>query len=137
MFGVGPATRIYLAAGATDMRKGFEGLYGLVRDRLQLEPLSGHIFIFSNAQRNRLKLLFWDGSGLWVCAKRLEKGRFGWPQPRAGESKVMLSQEEVALLVGGIDLAGSQRRAWFRKIIGEAEKEVAPRTTVVSKGEMA
>ena len=83
MFGVGPATRIYLAAGATDMRKSFEGLYGLVRDRLSCDPLSGHVFLFSNAQRNRLKLLFWDGSGLWVCAKRLEKGRFRWPQPRA------------------------------------------------------
>ena len=70
MFGVGPATRIDLAAGATDMRKGFEGLYGLVRDQLQLEPLSGHIFLFSNGQRNRLKLLFWDGSGLWVCANQ-------------------------------------------------------------------
>jgi transposase len=83
MFGLGAATRIYLAAGATDMRKGFEGLYGLVRDRLQSEPLSGHIFVFSNAPRNRLKLLFWDGSGLWVCAKRLEKGRFHWPKPKA------------------------------------------------------
>src|SRR5450756_881412 len=72
MFGVGPATRIYRAAGATDMGKGFEGLYGLVRDRLSCDPLSGHVFLFSNAQRNRLKLLFWDGSGLWVCAKRLE-----------------------------------------------------------------
>ena len=63
MFGWGPATKVYLAAGATDMRKGFDGLYGLVRDRLQLEPLSGHVFLFSNAQRNRLKLIFWDGSG--------------------------------------------------------------------------
>src|ERR1035437_3095021 len=58
------------------MRKGFEGLYGLVRDRLSCEPLSGHLFLFCNAQRNRLKVLVWDGSGLWVCAKRLEKGRF-------------------------------------------------------------
>ena len=65
MFGIGPATRVYLAAGATDMRKSFEGLYGLVRDRLSCDPLSGHVFLFSNAQRNRLKLLFWDGSGLW------------------------------------------------------------------------
>jgi len=119
MFGVGPATRIYLAAGSTDMRKGFEGLYGLVRDQLQLEPLSGHIFIFSNAQRNRLKLLFWDGSGLWVCAKRLEKGRFRWPATESGQSKVVLSHEELALLVGGIDLAGSRRRAWFRRIVSE------------------
>jgi hypothetical protein len=68
VFGLGPATRIYLAAGVTDMRKGFEGLYGLVRDRLSCEPLSGHLFLFCNAQRNRLKVLVWDGSGLWVCA---------------------------------------------------------------------
>jgi transposase len=76
VFGLGPATRIYLAAGVTDMRKGFEGLYGLVRDRLSCEPLSGHLFLFCNGQRNRLKVLVWDGSGLWVCAKRLEKGSF-------------------------------------------------------------
>ncbi len=138
MFGVGPATRIYLAAGATDMRKGFEGLYGLVRDQLQLEPLSGHIFLFSNAQRNRLKLLFWDGRGLWVCAKRLEKGRFRWPQVEAGQSKVVLSHEELALLMGGIDLAGSKRRAWFRKGVGASERELAaksPRaTTLLQEG---
>jgi transposase len=119
MFGLGPATRIYLGAGATDMRKGFEGLYGLVRDQLQVEPLSGHIFVFSNAQRNRLKLLFWDGSGLWVCAKRLEKGRFRWPASVSGQAKVVLSHEELALLLGGIDLAGSRRRAWFRRAVGE------------------
>ena len=57
MFGIGPATRIYLALGATDMRKGFEGLYGLVRDRLQLEPLSGHVFLFCNKARNRTEVL--------------------------------------------------------------------------------
>jgi transposase len=122
MFGWGPATRIYLAAGATDMRKGFEGLFGLARDRLELEPLSGHVFLFSNARRNRLKLLFWDGSGLWVCAKRLEKGRFWWPQAGDGASKVVLGPEELAMLLGGIDLDASQRRAWFRKLVsGGAE----------------
>jgi len=126
MFGLGPATRIYLAAGATDMRKGFEGLYGLVRDQLQLEPLSGHLFLFSNAQRNRLKLLFWDGSGLWVCAKRLEKGRFRWPAAVSGQAKVVLSHEELALLLGGIDLTGSQRRAWFRRVVGEEPEPIAP-----------
>jgi transposase len=134
MFGVGPATRIYLSAGATDMRKGFEGLYGLVRDQLQLEPLSGHIFIFSNVQRNRLKLLFWDGSGLWVCAKRLEKGRFRWPAAGSEEAKVVVSHEELALLVGGIDLAGSKRRAWFRKVVDvELESAAAKKILVTTK----
>jgi transposase len=114
VFGIGPATRIYLAAGSTDMRKGFEGLYGLVRDRLSCDPLSGHIFVFSNAQRNRLKLLFWDGSGLWVCAKRLEKGRFRWPAADEGANKITLSHEELMMLLGGIDLAQTNRRAWHR-----------------------
>lgn len=116
MFGWGPATRIYLAAGSTDMRKGFEGLHGLVRDRLLCEPLSGHVFLFANAQRNRLKLLFWDGSGLWVCAKRLEKGRFHWPEAADGRAKVVLGHEELALLLGGIDLAGAERRRWYRNV---------------------
>jgi transposase len=114
MFGIGPATRIYLAAGATDMRKGFEGLYGMVRDRLACDPLSGHVFLFSNAQRNRLKLLFWDGSGLWVCAKRLERGRFRWPEAAGEESKIILTHEELMLLLGGIDLKQTRQRAWHR-----------------------
>lgn len=114
MFGVGPATRIYLAAGVTDMRKSFEGLYGLVRDRLACDPVSGHIFLFANAQRNRLKVLFYDGSGLWVCAKRLEKGRFRWPQATDGETRIILSHAELALLLGGIDLKQTHRRAWHR-----------------------
>src|SRR5579872_760174 len=104
MFGLGPATRVYVAAGATDMRKGFEGLYGLVRDRLLCEPRSGHLFLFCNAHRNRLKVLFWDGSGLWVCAKRLQKGRFCWPASGDAQGKVVLSHEDLALLLSGIDL---------------------------------
>ena len=115
MFAWGPATRIYLAAGATDLRKGFDGLHGLVRDRLRCEPLSGHLFVFANAQRNRLKLLFWDGSGLWVCAKRLERGRFRWPEASGGEAKVVLRHEELALLLGGIDWAQAKRRRWHRQ----------------------
>ena len=126
MFGWGPATRIYLAAGTTDLRKGFDGLYGLVRDRLELEPLSGHVFVFSNAARNRLKLLCWDGSGLWVCAKRLERGRFRWPAAESGQTKVVLRSEELALLVGGMDLAASQRRGWFRQMVCEAREPGAP-----------
>lgn len=114
MLGWGAGTRILLAAGATDMRKGFDGLYGLARNRLAADPLSGQLFVFANGARNRLKILFWDGSGLWVCAKRLEKGRFHWPQPAAGESAVRLSQAELAMLLAGIDLSRARPRRWLR-----------------------
>lgn len=70
MFGLGPATKIYIAVDGVDMRKGFDGLFGLVRDRLGQDPLSGHLFLFSNHTRSRLKVLVWDGSGLWVCANQ-------------------------------------------------------------------
>ena len=119
MLGFGPATRIYLATGATDMRKSFEGLYGLVRDRLRCEPRSGHVFLFCNAQRNRLKILFFDGSGLWVCAKRLEKGRFHWPLTGDAQGKVVLSHEELYLLIGGIDLTQTKARDWYREVTNE------------------
>ena len=71
MFGLGPATKIYVGLDAVDMRKGFDGLYGLVRDHLGQDPLSGHLFLFTNRERTRLKALVWDGSGLWVCATYL------------------------------------------------------------------
>jgi transposase len=85
VFGLGPATRIYVALGATDMRKGFDGLYGLVRDKLGLEVTTGHLFLFANS-------------------KRLERGRFSWPLPGDQSDRVMLSHEELSLLLGGIDL---------------------------------
>jgi len=116
VFGFGAATRIYLAPGTTDMRKGFNGLYGLVRDRLMCDPLSGHVFLFSNAQRNRLKIIFWDGTGLWVCAKRIEKGRVHWPEVDEVQGKVLLSHEEFAMLLGGIDLSQARQRRWYRSI---------------------
>ena len=97
------------------MRKGFEGLFGVVRDRLDCDPLSGHVFLFANAQRNRLKLLFWDGSGLWVCAKRLEKGGFGWPGSADGVS-IRMRPEELSMLLSGLDLERVKpRRGWYRR----------------------
>ena len=123
MFGFGPATRVYVAAGATDMRKNFNGLYGLVRDHLGCDPESGHVFVFTNGRRNRLKLLVYDGSGLWVCAKKLDGGRFRWPQRDSGVKKIVLSHEELALLLGGIDLAQTERRKWYRKPPVEASEE--------------
>jgi hypothetical protein len=76
--------------------------------------------VFCNAQRNRLKFLFFDGSGLWVCAKRLERGRFAWPQTGDNQGKIVLSHEELSLLLGGIDLRQTRRRPWYREVTGEA-----------------
>ena len=114
MFGLGPATKTYLAVDSIDMRKGFEGLHGLVRDHLGQDPLSGHLFLFTNRTRTRLKALVWDGSGLWVCAKRLEKGRFRWPETEGARS-VTMRPEELAMLVNGLDLKQAQARNWYRK----------------------
>jgi transposase len=125
MFGVGAATRIYLAVGTTDLRKSFEGLYGLVRDYLLCDPLSGHVFLFTNAQRNRLKLLFYDGSGLWVCAKRLDRGCFRWPDRHRESVRVVLTPEELALLLGGIDLQHTERRRWHRVAMSAEQKTAA------------
>jgi transposase len=114
MFGLGLATKIYLAVEAIDMRKGFEGLHGLVRDQLGQDPLSGHLFLFTNKPKTRLKALVWDGSGLWVCAKRLEKGRFRWPVS-SNERSVTMRAGELAMLVNGLDLKQAQVRNWYRR----------------------
>lgn len=115
MFGLGPATKIYVGVAAVDMRKGFDGLFGLVRDQLKQDPLSGHLFLFTNRHKTRLKALVWDGSGLWVCAKRLEKGRFRWPSA-AEVGSVTMRPEELAMLVNGLDLTEARpRRGWYRR----------------------
>ena len=114
MISAGPATRVFLACGSTDMRKGYDGLYALVKSQLGEDPLSGHLFVFSNRDRTRLKILYWDGTGLWICGKRLERGRFSWPKADAGE-KARLTSAQLAMLLGGIDLKSAKPKAWLRK----------------------
>ena len=115
MFGLGPATRIYLGVEPVDLRKGFDGLYGLVRDQLGQDPLSGHLFLFVNSSRTRIKALVWDGSGLWLCTKRLEKGRFHWPSTNE-TGKVTMRPEELSMLINGLDLEqAAPRRNWLRR----------------------
>ena len=96
-----------VVTGATDMRKGFDGLYGIVANRLGLDPTSGHLFVFCNAARNRIKVLLWDGSGLWVCTKRLEQGRFRWDWD-ASQSSATIPIEQLSMLLGGVDLKQTQ-----------------------------
>ena len=112
---LGPATRIYLAAGATDLRKSFEGLGDLVRNGFKEDPLSGHLFVFANRAKTRLKVLYWDGSGTWVCAKKLPKGTFSWPRTAPETSGALrIVAEELTLLLSGIDLDKTRSRQWWR-----------------------
>ena len=117
MLGLGAATRIYVATGATDMRLSFDGLYALVVGRLEQDPQTGHLFLFANKRRDRMKILFFDGSSLWVCARRMEQGRLHWPSSEEG--RMQLSREEFALLIWGIDLSATRKRKWYRRPLGE------------------
>jgi transposase len=94
-------TRVWLAAGTTDMRKGFTGLSALAQNVLASNPLCGHVFVFRGRRGDLLKLLWWDGTGLCLLAKRLERGRFIWPQAQSG--RVSLSAAQLSMLLEGID----------------------------------
>ena len=113
MFPLSPATRIYLAAGATDLRQSFEGLSDRVTQGFKADPLGGHLFLFVNRRKNRLKVLYCDGTGVWVCAKRLGQGTFAWPQTSAPGALQILAAE-LTLLLSGIDLDRTQTRPWWR-----------------------
>jgi transposase len=93
--------RVWLAAGVTDMRKGFDGLAMLVQERLRRDPFGGQVFVFRGRRGDRLKVLWWDGQGLCLFAKRLEKGRFVWPS--GADGVVALSPAQLGMLLEGID----------------------------------
>ena len=111
--------RVLIAAKPVDFRKGMDGLAALAKERLAEDPFSGTVLIFRAKRADRVKILVWDGTGLWVCAKRLEKGKFRWPEVSGDQNKVQLSHEELALLLGGIDLRQAQRRRWYRRGVAE------------------
>jgi transposase len=92
---------IWLAAGATDLRRGFTGLSALVQTTLDEDPFSGHVFVFRGRRGDLVKLLWWDGDGLCLFAKRLERGRFIWPQADGG--RVALSRAQLSMLLEGLD----------------------------------
>jgi transposase len=94
-------TNIWIAAGATDMRRGFTGLSAVAQTVLEQNPYSGHVFVFRGRRGDLLKVLWWDGDGLCLFAKRLERGRFVWPQ--ADKGMVSLSHAQLSMLLEGID----------------------------------
>ena len=96
-----PGARVWLAAGFTDMRKGFDGLAMLVQEKLKRDPFGGQIFVFRGRRGYLLKALWWDGQGLCLYAKRLEKGRFVWPSPADGS--VVLTPAQLGMLLEGMD----------------------------------
>jgi len=96
-----PGTRIWIAAGHTDMRRGFDGLAAIVQQQLDTDPFSGHVFVFRGRRGDRIKLLWFDGDGLCLFAKRLESGRFVWPQATAGS--IALTPAQLSMLLEGID----------------------------------
>jgi transposase len=113
MLSLPPSTQIFLVAGVTDMRKGINGLAAIVAHKIHLDPLSGHLFVFTNRRRNRVKILLWDRTGFWLATKRLERGTFAWPS--TNEKSVTLTSEELTLLLGGIDLRATKQRRWYTR----------------------
>ena len=114
MLALSGGTQVYLAVGATDLRKGFDGLHGVVASSWRRTPRSGEVFVFCNRRRDTVKLLCWEDDGRWVCAKRLERGTFAWPI-RSGDP-VELTAAQLQLLLSGLDVAAAkQRPRWSGK----------------------
>jgi transposase len=109
MIGLAPGARIWLVAGVTDMRKGFDGLAAQVQTAVREDPFSGHLFVFRGRRGDRVKVLWWEGDGLCLFAKRLERGKFIWP--RAENGKVALTPAQLSMLLEGIDWRLPKRTA--------------------------
>lgn len=105
--------RIFVSIEPTDMRKGFNGLQGVILRTLEEDPLAGHLFLFINRRRDKLKILYWDGDGLAIWYKRLEQGTFQLPEVTAGQTKIEIRSDELVMLLGGVDTKDIQRRKRF------------------------
>ncbi|MGE4126310.1 MAG: IS66 family insertion sequence element accessory protein TnpB [Pusillimonas sp.] len=101
MIGLPAGTRVWLAAGVTDMRRGFDGLAAIVQNTLLEDPFSGHVFVFRGKRGDRIKVLWWSGDGLCLLAKRLEQGHFVWPAAESGS--ISLTPAQLSMLLEGID----------------------------------
>jgi transposase len=129
MLSIARTTRVFLATEPTDMRKGFDGLFALVETVIQEDPFSGHLFVFRNQRRDRLKVLWWDRDGLAIFYKRLERGSYQFPtdstvrklggptkpEDRGHAARCEIRADELALLLEGIDLGSVKRRPRYQR----------------------
>ena len=106
--------KVFVATAPCDLRMNFNGLWNAAQQQLGEDPKSGALFVFGNRRRNRIKILYFDGTGVCVLSKRLEEGTFHWPQS-AGEpdAKLRLSPRALQLLIDGVELKSAGRRAWY------------------------
>ncbi len=108
--------KVFVALEPCDMRKGFNGLYAAVSQRLGEDPKRGALFVFCNRRHTRIKILYWDTTGLWVLTKRLEAGTFAWPKVSEPErTKMALTPQALAMLTDGVDLRGAKLRPWYER----------------------
>ena len=130
MVSLSPALRFFLYAHATDMRKSFDGLSGLVASALMRDPTSGDVYVFLNRRRDRMKLLLWDRNGFWLFYKRLEQGTFQLPTNLAEHSSLELRYDELLLILEGIDLTSIKRRRRYQR------PHIAPQASSSHKKQM-
>ena len=108
--------KVFVSLEPCDLRKSFSGLQALVSERLGEDLRQGALFVFTNRRHTRLKILYWDGTGVWLLTKRLEQGTFAWPKmAEAQQTKLRLAPEALAMLTDGIDLRGARLRPWYER----------------------
>jgi len=109
------SVRVYLCLSPCDMRRSFDGLHALVRDHLQLDAFAGHLYLFANKRRDRVKILYWDRDGFAIWAKRLEEGTYVIPPGETGAGRFEITVQELGALLSGIDLSKATRRKRYRR----------------------
>jgi hypothetical protein len=118
------SVRVYLCASACDMRKSFDGLHAMVTQSMELDAFAGHLFVFANRRRDRVKILYWDRDGFAVWAKRLEEGTYAMPFGDAdvigGEKRREITAAELGAILSGIDLSDAKRRKRYQRNISAA-----------------
>jgi transposase len=115
------SVRVYLCLSPCDMRRSFDGLHALVRDHLQLDAFAGHLYLFANKRKDRVKILYWDRDGFAVWSKRLEAGSYLMPGGEAGSQRLEVSVQELGALLSGIDLSSATRRKRYQRKASEKE----------------